>query len=104
MSYAGNTLDRIIREEARLILLKALAEQINGCLNSELLRRSLELFGITKTRAWVHDELAYLADMGAVRVVDAGTVRVATLTEKGQQHLDRVIAIDGVKRPSRPEA
>jgi DNA-binding transcriptional ArsR family regulator len=96
------SLDRIMREEARLILLKALAAQIDERLNSELLRYELESFGISKTRAWVHDELSYLTEMGAVTVVDAGSVRVATLTEKGAQHLKRQIVIEGVRRPSRP--
>jgi hypothetical protein len=98
------SMDGIIRAEARLILLRSLGEQVDGRLNSELLRASLEAWGIQRTRAWVHDELAYLANLGAVAVVDAGTVRVATLTAKGQQHLDRQIVIEGVKRPSRPEA
>lgn len=94
---------RIMREEARLIILKALAEQTNETLPSSLLVRALETFGIFKERSWVHDELAWLADAGAVTLITASTVKVATLTEKGQRHLDRHIAIEGVKRPSRPE-
>lgn len=98
------TMDRIIREEARLILLRTLADQVDGRLNSELLRLQLVTFGISKPRPWVHDELAYLAEMGAVTIVDAGSVRVATLTTKGQEHVDRLRVIEGVKRPSPPEA
>lgn len=95
-------MDAIIRAEARLIVLRTLAEQPDGRLNSELLRAALEAFGIQRTRAWVHDELSYLASMGAVAVTEAGSVRVAGLLAKGQQHLDRQIVIEGVKRPSRP--
>ena len=98
------TMDRIIREEARLIILRTLGEQIDERLNSELLRVSLETFGIARPRAWVHGELAYLSEMGAVTLADAGSVKVATLTETGRRHLDRTVAIEGVKRPSRPEA
>lgn len=94
---------QIMREEARLILLKALAEQTNETLSSSLLVHVLESYGIFKERSWVHDELAWLADAGAVSIVQAGTVKIATLTEKGKRHLDRHIAIEGVKRPSRPE-
>lgn len=96
-------MDRLIREEARLIILRALDEQADRRLNSELLRLALESFGITKTREWVHEELRWLADLGAVAVVEAGTVRVASLTSKGADHVARRIVIEGVKRPS-PEA
>jgi hypothetical protein len=99
-----STMDRIIREEARLIILRTLGEQIDERLNSELLRVSLETFGISRPRPWVHGELAYLAEMGAVTLVDAGSVKVATLTETGRRHLDRTAVVEGVKRPSRPEA
>ena len=47
---------------------------------------------------------ARLRERGAVTVLEIGTVQVATLTEKGHRHLRREIAIEGVKRPSRPEA
>ncbi|MGD9769475.1 MAG: hypothetical protein AB7U62_17710 [Pseudolabrys sp.] len=96
------SMDSIIRADARLIVLRTLAEQLDGRLNSELLRAALESFGIQRTRAWVHDELFYLEQMGAVAVTEAGSVRVATLLNKGQQHLDRQLVIEGVKRPSRP--
>lgn len=93
-------MDKIIREEARLIILKALAEQPDAILNSELLRRNLECFGISRPRPWVHGELDYLAEMGAVTLSEAGTVRIAQLTDKGLRHVERKLTIEGVKRPS----
>ncbi len=92
-----------LRAEARLILLRALEEQPDGRLNSELLRLALESYGITKSRDWVHEELNWLAEMGAVTIVVAGTVRVASLTAKGSDHVLRRVVIEGVKRPSRGE-
>jgi hypothetical protein len=96
------TMDQLIREQARLIMLKALAAQTDEQLNSDLMVHELEPFAIRKTRAWVHEEFAYLAEVGAVVVTPIGSVQVATLTEKGHRHLRREIAIEGVKRPSRP--
>ncbi|WP_100965344.1 hypothetical protein [Bosea sp. FBZP-16] len=96
------SLDTFMREEARLIILKALAEQQDESLGSEMLRRHLATFAIRREREWVHDELRWLAEMGAVTVTVAGTILIATLTEKGARHLGREIAIDGVMRPSRP--
>ncbi len=98
------SMDRIVREESRLIILRTLEEQPDGRLNSELLRLALETFGISKSRDWVHDELNWLRDMSAVTLVEAGTVRVAQLTTKGSDHVARRLVIEGVKRPSRPEA
>jgi hypothetical protein len=96
--------DRRMREEARLIILRTLEQEPDGRLQSELLRLELETYGITRSRDWVHDELNWLRDMGAVTLVEASTVRVAQITAKGSDHVARRLVIEGVKRPSRPEA
>lgn len=93
---------RILREEARLIILKALAEQPNERLSSSLLVEVLATYGIHKERGWVHDELAWLADRDAITVTEAGSVKIAQLSEKGKRHVDRHWVIEGIKRPSRP--
>ena len=92
------------REDARLIILKALAGQIDERMHSGYIAEELRRFGIDEERAWVHSELDWLADMGAVLLARPGTVVVATLTEKGAHHLERRIVIEGVKRPGRPGA
>ena len=98
------TPDDLIREEVRLVILRVLGEQPDGRLNSSLLRDQLDaLWGINKTREWVHDEIRWLADMGAVRALVVGPVIVATITQKGADHVERRLVITGVKKPSRPE-
>lgn len=92
--------DRLVREEARLIMLRALNEQADGRLNSELLRMTLEGFGLTKSRDWVHEELRWLAEIGAVTISEMMTVRIAALTAKGRDHVERRIVLEGIKRPS----
>jgi hypothetical protein len=94
------SLDRIIREEARLIILRELAEQPNNALNDALLQRTLETFGIARSREWVREELRRMEDLGAVTLVQAGTVSVATATTKGLDHVGRLLMIEGIKRPS----
>ncbi len=94
----------IIREDARLIMLRELHAQPNYALNDSLLREVLEGFGISKTRDWVREELAFLENVGAVRRTVAGTVVVAQLLPKGVEHVERRYTIEGVKRPSPPEA
>jgi Fe2+ or Zn2+ uptake regulation protein len=98
------TMDQIIREDARLTILKALEQQPDGRLNSELLRQTLEAFGINKTRDWVHEELRWLEDLGAIKQTAAGSVRIAEILAKGRDHVERRIVIEGIKRPSPPEA
>lgn len=93
---------QLIREQARLIILKALAGQVDETLNSDFLVLELKRFGIRKDRAWVHDELRWLTEMDAVVSLPVGSLLVATLTAKGARHLSREIAIEGVLRPSRP--
>ena len=93
-------MDRMVREEARLIMLRALAAEVNSRLNSELIRLSLESFGIARTREWVHVELDYLRDIGAVEIDDMGTVKIVDLTQRGLDHVQRRVALEGVKRPS----
>ncbi|OYU38622.1 MAG: hypothetical protein CFE33_15130 [Pseudorhodobacter sp. PARRP1] len=98
-------MDQLIREDARLIILKALRDQTDERLNSSLLLEIIETFGgIRKTREWLHGELDWLAEMGAIKLNTAGSVKIATLTEKGAHHLERRIIIEGIKRPSRPGA
>lgn len=92
---------KIMQEEARLIILRALADQTNESLSSSMLEPVLMSFGINQTRAWLHQQLDYLANMDAVRVTTASTIQIATLTELGRRHVDRLAAIEGVKRPSR---
>lgn len=92
----------IVRQDARLIILKALAAQTDERLHSGFIAEELLRFGIDRTREWIHGELDWLAEMGAVTLVKPGAVVVATLTEKGARHLRRAIVIEGVKRPSRP--
>lgn len=95
-------LAKVIREEGRLIILRALAEQANESLSSSLLEPVLARFAIHQDRPWIHQQLEYLRNMDAITVVDAGSVKIATLSEHGRRHVDRHIAIEGVKRPSRP--
>ncbi|OJY32031.1 MAG: hypothetical protein BGP11_11110 [Rhodobacterales bacterium 65-51] len=93
---------QLMREQSRLIVLKTLAQQTDETLNSDLILPELTRFGIRRDRAWLHQEMRWLQTMGALTLIEAGSVLVATLTETGRQHLDRVIAIEGIQRPSRP--
>jgi hypothetical protein len=89
-----------IEQEARLIILRTLSEQVDFRLNSSLLRDDLAArWAINRSREWVHVQLGALAEIGAVAIIDSGSVRIAEITKRGLQHINREIVLDGVKRP-----
>lgn len=92
-----------VAADARLTILKELAAQTDGRLNEALLTRVLDSFGHRHTRDWVRTQLRALADLGAVRLAEAGSVLVAAITRTGVDHVERRAIIEGVARPS-PEA
>jgi hypothetical protein len=94
--------EQVRRERARLVILKALAEQINGTLDSSMIEEVLPLFAIREDRPWIHEQLKYLSKMDAIQLTTAGTVMIATLAKRGRRHLEREIAIEGITRPSEP--
>jgi len=93
-------LSEIIAKDARLVILRELASQVDGRLNETGLVHVLDLFGIRRTREWVRTQLLALAQLDAVTVEEVGTVMVASLTRHGRDHVDRRAVIDGVARPS----
>lgn len=91
----------IVEKELRLVALKLLAEQPDRRLNSSLMREALaDSWAINRSREWVHIQIRFLAEIGAVTITDAGTVLIATLTDRGLDHVERRVVLDGVKRPS----
>ncbi len=97
-----NMVERI-RQEARLIMLRELAGQSNGRITSTSLRDCLrEVWLIDQEREWVESELEWMANMGAVTIVPAASIKIACLTETGRRHLRRARLIPGILAPTDP--
>lgn len=96
------SLATIMEQEARLVILRTLAEQPDRRLNSSLLQADLATrWGISRSREWVHTQLGFLAhEVGAVSLTEVGSVWIAELTARGLDHVLRVVVLPGVKRPS----
>lgn len=92
-----------LTEDARLVILRELNKQTDGRLNEVLLTKALDAFGHNRSREWVRTQVRKLAELGAVKVTDAGTILVAAITRNGVDHVERRSIIEGVARPS-PEA
>ncbi len=98
MSY-----DDFLAEDARLCILKELSKQTDGRLNDSVLTRVLDTFGYRRSRDWVRTQMRKLDDVGAVRLLEAGTALIATITRAGMDHVERRAVLEGVAKPS-PEA
>jgi SepF-like predicted cell division protein (DUF552 family) len=98
MSYS-----ELKRNDARLIILKALNDENDGRLNEAILTMVLDTFGHRESREWVHTQIRAMKDLGAVTVIEAGTVLIASITRLGIDHVDRRAIIEGISRPSPEE-
>jgi hypothetical protein len=96
----NNTFAEHLAADARLIILRALAEDTSGRHNEVLLQRALETYGLTRNREFVRTQMRALADLGAVTVHEAGTVLIATISRLGLDHVEQRARIEGVARPS----
>jgi repressor of nif and glnA expression len=92
--------EKFMAEDARLVILKELASQTSGSLNEAILQKVLETFGHNRSREWVRTQLRKLDELGAVALVEAGSVMIARLKQAGLDHVERRSIIDGIARPS----
>lgn len=96
MSYSQH-----MAEDARLVILRALAKEVDYRLNESLLEKVLDSFGHRATRTFVRDQMRWLErEVQAVTITEAGSVLVATITRRGLDHVERKTIIEGVARPS----
>jgi hypothetical protein len=86
--------------DARLVILRELAKQTDGRLNETLLTVTLDTFGHRRSRDWVRNQIRKLEELGAVRVTEANTMLIASITRAGVDHVERRSFIEGVGRPS----
>ena len=89
--------------EARLIVLRELAQAGDGRSNDLVLARVLDAHGVTRSRDWLRTQLRALAEIGAIGVREVGTLLVAELRALGRDHVERRRVIDGVARPADAE-
>ncbi len=94
LSYA-----EIVTQEARLVLLRLLAESTDYTSNSSMLDMALDAFGVSLSRDQVDTQLAWLAEQGLVSIEKIATVTRATLTARGLDVSTGAAKCPGVKRP-----
>lgn len=92
--------DSYLTEDARLVILRALAGEVNASLNETILTKVLDTFGHRRSREWVRTQIMKLHELGAVKVTQAGSVAIASLTQAGLDHVERRSPIAGIAVPS----
>lgn len=79
----------IVQPGQRLAILLGLRDAPGGRLNEHDLLRWLDLMAYRPTRDQVRDRLRDLRALDAVRVDMAGEIMIATLTARGEDHIER---------------
>jgi hypothetical protein len=89
-----------LRQEARYIMLRSLTEEQGGTMVDALLEQELIAHaGIRRDRSWVQAEMRWLENVGAIRIIKAGSNLIAQLRRRGRAHVERSAYLDGVKIP-----
>lgn len=88
-----------LRKDVRLVVLRILSEMPSYRANSSVIATVLHQFGHAVTRDQVKTELRWLAEQGLISIDEAGSVLVATLTERGQDVAEGRAVVDGIARP-----
>ena len=99
MSLKADLAEAVARE-ARLRILRVLADQTDGSLSDVLLKRTMDYFGYRRDRDWIRTQMRKLEALGAVTVTEAEDVLFATLAPVGRDHLEERSVIEGVMRPA----
>lgn len=88
------------QEEFRLIILRELEAQGDATLSETVLLQVASKWQFKKTRDMIKSDLRWLDSVGAIDVVEVEGYLIATLTERGLDHIEKKLPIDGIMIPS----
>lgn len=94
------SIDDRVAQDARLIILRELARQVDGRSNDTMLGAVLDSLGVRRSRDWRRTQLRRLEELEAVRLEEIGPVLVAALRRAGRDHVERRAVLEGVTRPA----
>ncbi len=95
----GNFGDLII-SDIRLVILRALAEDLGYSHNDSIIYSVVRKFGHNTSRDTVRTQLAWLREQGLVTIEEIGEIYVATITQRGLDVSTGAATVPGVNRPS----
>lgn len=88
------------REHLRIAILRLLESQPGYVSNDSVLTDALRGLGFGCSRDQVRSELAWLTEQGLTQAQVIGGLKVATLTQRGQDVAVGAASVPGVRRPS----
>lgn len=98
MSY-----EKILKEDARLVMLMHFQAQNDRTLDQHLLQRLLKASGRSLSMDKIRTELAWLKEQSLIRYEENDGALVATILLRGEEVAQGVVTVPGVQRPSASE-
>lgn len=92
------TLRALLDDDQRLVILRSLIE-CGGDANESVLQTCLDTYGHRLSRDGVRAHLAWLDEIGLVRLATVSGCMVAAMTGRGQDVAEGRVHMPGVKRP-----
>src|SRR6185369_141298 len=89
----------LVTYDIRLVILRALAEDLGYSHNESILHSILSEFGHQVSRDRVKTELSWLQDQQLLEIKDVAGCMVATITQRGAHVAAGNATVPGVKRP-----
>ncbi|WP_298438022.1 ArsR family transcriptional regulator [Geobacter sp.] len=90
----------LVIADIRLVILRALEQDLGYSHNESILHSVLEKFGHKCSRDQVRTELAWLQEQGLVTLETVADIFVATITQRGADVATGRTVVPGVKRPN----
>lgn len=100
MMSLATDLAAALAADARLTILRELAQQVDGRLSDVVAKRVLDLYGMRRDSDWVRTQLRKLEALGAVELETAGPMLIARITRPGRDHVEERAVIEGITRPA----
>lgn len=89
----------ILIPDIRLVILKALEQDLGYSHNESIIHAILDKFGHKCSRDMVRTQLAWLAEQSLIVLEDVAGIYVATITQRGADAATGAATVPGVKRP-----
>lgn len=85
--------------DIRLVILKALAQDLGYSHNDSILHAIVKKFGHNVSRDVIRTQLSWLKEQRLVEIEMVSDIYVATITQRGLDVADGSATVPGVKRP-----
>lgn len=93
----------IQNEHQRRSILKALSVMVGFGANHAMVRETCATFGVSMSHDTVKTQLYWLEEQGLVSIKPQGNYLIAELKARGQDVVDGLVSVPGIKRPSAKE-